>query len=99
EDGVHPDLVPLPERAFDKPIAQYRAYATGQGREVIRAADRRDWDGARDRWLLMGAAYGAMGDLESEVTDAIDRHDGPALSAAARKLPAAVRRAELSPLD
>lgn len=99
EDGIHPDLVPLPESAFDKPIAQYRAYATGQAREVIRAADRRDWTAARDHWLLMGAAYGAFGDLETGVTDAIDRHDGPALSAAARKLPAAVRKAELSPLD
>jgi len=99
EDGIHPDLVPLPESAFDKPIARYRAYATGQARAVIRAADRRDWAAARDHWLLMGAAYGAFGELESEVTGAIARHDGAALSAAARRLPAAVRKAELSPLD
>jgi high-affinity iron transporter len=99
EDGIHPDLVPLPTSAFDTPIAQYRAYAAGQARLLIKAAGRRDWAAARDHWLLMGAAYGAFGDLETEVTDAIDRHDGPALSAAARKLPAAVRKAELSPLD
>jgi hypothetical protein len=99
EDGVHPDLVPLPESAFDAPIARYRAYATRQARAVIAAADRRDFTAARDHWLLMGAAYGAFGALETDVTTAIEDRDGPALSAAARRLPAAVRKAELTPLD
>jgi high-affinity iron transporter len=99
EDGIHPDLVPLPESAFKAPIARYRAYAVRQAHAVIRAADRRAWSAARDHWLLMGAAYGAMGDLETDVTTAIDEHDGPGLSAAARKLPAAVRKADLTPLD
>lgn len=99
EDGIHPDLVPLPASAFTAPIARYRAYAVRQARALGRAARRRDWDGARDHWLLMGAAYGAMGNLETEVTRAIDRHDAPRLRAAARRLPAAVRTAELTPLD
>ena len=98
EDGIHPDLVPLPESAFTAPIARYRAYAVRQARAVGRAADRRDWDRARDHWLLMGAAYGALGKLETEVTEAIARHDAPRLRAAARKLPAAVRTADLAPL-
>ena len=50
EDGKHPDLVPLPESAFTRPIARYRAYAAGQapwrggarcGRDAVDCARRR----------------------------------------------------------
>ncbi len=121
EDGVHPDLVPLPERAFDAPIARYRAYASGQAvrmgraaaalqraaRRGDRAAAQRAWSEAFDRWLLAGAAYGALGDLDARITGALDalqraplsRPDAARLAAAARRLPRAVRRADLAPLD
>src|SRR5262245_14942416 len=39
EDGKRPDLVPLPESAFARPIARYRTYAAGQARGLIREAD------------------------------------------------------------
>ncbi len=99
EDGGRPDLVPLSEHDFDGPIARYRVYAVRQARALIEAARRREWTAARDHWLLMGAAYGALGDLEGEVAGAIAGHDATRLRAAARRLPAAVRKAELTPLD
>jgi high-affinity iron transporter len=118
EDGRHPDLVPLPESAFRAPIARYRRYAVGQARELIgaagalrratsRRAARRAWAQAFDRWLLVGAAYGALGDLDARLTAALDTlerdplDEGAArsLAAAARKLPRAVRTAELAPAD
>ena len=118
EDGKRPDLVPLPESAFNGPIARYRTYAVGQARELGRAAAklqrahdrsaaRAAWGSAFDHWLLMGAAYGALGDLDSSLTgaldtlerDPLDRPAARSLVAGARKLPAAVRTAELAPVD
>jgi hypothetical protein len=101
EDGLHPDLVPLPETAFETPIARYRGYAVRQARGLIRAVDRRDWSGARDRWLLAGAAYGALGSLGDEIAAGLTRapRGAPRLAAAARRLPAALRHAKLSPQD
>jgi len=97
EDGKHPDLVPLPEAAFDKPIAAYRRYAVGQARRLIAAADRHDFDAAFDRWMLIGAAYGALGDLD--LTEALEARDWHALSVGARKLPKALATRELAPVD
>jgi high-affinity iron transporter len=121
EDGVHPDLVPLPESAFKRPIARYRTYAAGQARAMGRAvaklrqaADRGDRAGAErawaesfDRWLLVGAAYGALGDLDTAITGSLSQLESrPASRAAAarleratRRLPKAVRVAELAPID
>jgi hypothetical protein len=96
EDGRRPDLVPLSEHDFDAPIARYRTYAVGQARALRRAIARRDWAAARDRWLRAGAAYGALGSLGGEIAAGIARHD-PATPAA--RLPAALRRSELTPLD
>ncbi len=99
EDGRKPDLVPLSAHDFDAPIARYRAYAVKQARALIQAADRRDFGEAFDRWLLVGAVYGALGDLETDITASIHDRDGARLSAAARRLPGAVRRAKLEPVD
>ncbi|WP_169542332.1 hypothetical protein [Solirubrobacter soli] len=134
EDGKHPDLVPLPEAAFARPIARYRAYAVGQARALIREADalragssrvaarrasdalragssraaaRRAADAAFDRWLLVGAAYGALGDLDARVTgalatllrDPLDARAARSLAVAAHALPAALRHADLAPVD
>ena len=100
EDGKRPDLVPLPESAFDGPIARYRVYAQRHARALQRAARRHDVDRAFDHWLLVGAAYGALGDLETRITDALDacttRRGSPP---AARGLPSALRHAELAPVD
>jgi high-affinity iron transporter len=68
---------------------------------------RAAWGEAFDRWLLVGAAYGALGDLDSQITTALDTLErdprntraAASLAAGARKLPAAVRRAELAPID
>jgi hypothetical protein len=118
EDGRHPDLVPLPESAFNRPIARYRIYAAGQARGLIRAADalraatsrasaRRARDAAFDHWLLVGAAYGALGDLDARITgalealqrDPLDARAARRLASAARELPAALRHAELAPVE
>jgi high-affinity iron transporter len=121
EDGRHPDLVPLPEHAFAAPIARYRAYAGGQAarmgdaaqalRHAIARGDRagaqRAWAEAFDRWLRVGAAYGALGGLDGRITaslDALERSPlaaapARALAASSRRLPAAVRTAELAPAD
>ena len=77
-NGRRPDLTPLPDSAFQRPIAAYRDYAAGQAkvmaREVgalaatIRAGDRatarRDWHAAYATYMRIGAAYGALGDLD-----------------------------------
>jgi iron uptake system EfeUOB component EfeO/EfeM len=81
-NGRRPDLVPLPVSAFAAPVARYRRYAVGQAdamersaraleaalRRGDRAGARREWTAAFDRYMLIGAAYGALGDLD----DAID---------------------------
>jgi high-affinity iron transporter len=81
--------------------------ATALQRASDRAAARTAWGEAFDDWLLMGAAYGALGDLDSQVTaalatlerDPLDRRAAASLAAGAHKLPAAVRTAELAPVD
>jgi high-affinity iron transporter len=83
QDG---DVLPLPVSAFRRPVAAYRSYAEGQARAMavparalvadLRAGDRpaarADWAAAYTRYLRLGAAYGALGDLDV----AIDGGDG-----------------------
>jgi iron uptake system EfeUOB component EfeO/EfeM len=124
---VAPDQHPLPPSAFDAPVAAYHRYADGQARamgaaaaSLQRAVDRGDRAGARsafdqafDRWMLVGAAYGALGDLDGSISGSLDALEtglwssravkslhAPAaeLAADGRKLPAAVKRSELDPL-
>ena len=121
-------FVPLPARAFDRPIARYRVYSARQAAAMAqqaralrrglrandRAAARRAWAGVYDRWLRVGAAYGALGDLDTAITE--DRRTlerglwtGASLHAlepAAARLDADVRRlrrtvptVEITPLD
>jgi high-affinity iron transporter len=55
----------------------------------------------------MGAAYGALGDLDTQLTgalatlerDPLDRRAAASLAAGTRRLPAAVRTAALAPID
>jgi iron uptake system EfeUOB component EfeO/EfeM len=72
------ELYPLRVADFHKPVAKYRRYAEGQARAMatpvdhliadLRAGDRRAarraWSQAYSRYLLLGAAYGALGDLD-----------------------------------
>jgi hypothetical protein len=118
EDGKRPELVPLSEAAFRAPIARYRSYAVRQARALGRAATaleraktrtaaREAWGDAFDRRLLVGAAYGALGDLDSQLTgaldtlerDPLDKRAAAQLATGARRLPAAVRKADLAPVD
>jgi len=78
EDGTGPELGPLPARAFARPVARYRAYAGRQadamerdvaalGRALAsgdRVGARAAWSRAYGRYLRIGAAYGALGDLD-----------------------------------
>jgi high-affinity iron transporter len=75
------DIAPLPVSAFRRPIARYRTYATGQARQMAgpvrrmvadlraghRAAAEDDWRAAYTRYLRLGAAYGALGDLDQAI--------------------------------
>jgi high-affinity iron transporter len=121
-----PDLVPLKPAAFRRPIARYRVYAVGQARRLAgetralraalgdRAAARRDWLDAYGSYLRIGAAYGALGDLDAAITrdlHAIERGlwrraPGSSLEPAARRLqravarlPHALRTGAITPLD
>ncbi|MEV4420792.1 EfeM/EfeO family lipoprotein [Patulibacter sp. NPDC049589] len=81
-----PETAPLPVAAFDRPIAAYRRYAgrdavamaapaarlTAALRRGDRGAARTAWTAAYRRYLLLGAAYGALGALD----DAIDGTPG-----------------------
>lgn len=81
-----PDTAPLPVAAFGGPIAAYRRYAHRQAvalagrvgrltaalRRGDRPAARSAWRSAFRRYLLIGAAYGALGALG----DAIDGTPG-----------------------
>jgi iron uptake system EfeUOB component EfeO/EfeM len=72
------ELQPLPVSAFRAPVAAYRHYAIAQSRAMAvpvarllaavrrgdRAGAKRDWSSAYDRYLLLGAAYGALCDLD-----------------------------------
>ncbi len=88
EGGAPPvtELVPVPAAAFNKPVAQYKAYSAGQleimlgciaqleralRADRLRAA-RQAWRGAYEHWLHLGAVYGAFGALN----DAIDGTPG-----------------------
>ena len=68
---------------------------------------QRAWTEAFDRWLLVGAAYGALGDLDASITSSLDALErdptshaaAVRLAAATRTLPRAVQKAELDPVD
>lgn len=123
-----PEFGPLPERAFDGPIARYRVYSAREAaamdsqvralarslRGGDRAAARRAWTAAYARYLRIGAAYGALGDLDAAIVadrERIERGlwtDEPlsALRPAAarlrrdvRALRRAVPQVEITPLD
>jgi high-affinity iron transporter len=74
---------PVPPEAFDRPIARYRTYSARQAAAMARAVRalqdalaandrkraRRAWAAAYERYLLIGAAYGALGDLDARIVD------------------------------
>jgi iron uptake system EfeUOB component EfeO/EfeM len=76
-----PELVPLPARAFDAPIAAYRAYAARQLAAMAvplaqlrgalaadqRGAARAAWAVAYADYLHLGAVYGEFGALNSAI--------------------------------
>ena len=123
-----PEFGPLPERAFERPIARYRVYSARQAaametqvlalersvRGGDRAAARRAWTAAYARYLRIGAAYGALGDLDAAIVGDRERLErglwtGERLSAlrpAAARLRRDVRtlrrtvpRVEITPVD
>jgi hypothetical protein len=79
-------LVPIPAADFNAPVARYKAYSVGQLESMLgdiaqlegalRAnrlqAARQAWRAAYERWLHLGAVYGAFGALN----DAIDGTPG-----------------------
>jgi high-affinity iron transporter len=116
--GRRPDLSPLPERAFTAPVAHYRVHAVGQAHAMAIAAHRLtaalragDAAGARTAWastyaryLKIGAAYGALGDLDAAIIGRLLGGVDTVASARAlerdvAKLPAALRTGEITPLD
>jgi high-affinity iron transporter len=76
--GLRSEINPLSPRAFDRPIARYRRYAIAQAGAMMRPvaaliaavqqgdrdAAKAAWADAYDHYLLLGAAYGALGDLD-----------------------------------
>jgi len=82
--GLRTEISPLSPRVFKAPVAHYRAYSgrdadamqqpvdqlTADLRRGDRDAARADWYSAYDHYLLLGAAYGALGDLDVAI-------DGP----------------------
>jgi len=72
------ELQPLSVATFRRPIRSYRHYAEGQAHAMAtsvarlvsavrggdRAAARTAWRASYERYLLLGAAYGALGDLD-----------------------------------
>jgi high-affinity iron transporter len=128
DGGVRPDRVPLSERAFEGPIARYRAYSARQAAAMARhvralstairgehrAAARRAWTAAYADYTRIGAAYGALGDLDATIVadrgrlerGLWTRESLRALRPAAarltrdvRRLRRAVRAVEITPLD
>jgi iron uptake system EfeUOB component EfeO/EfeM len=126
--NVRPELVPLPERAFEKPIARYRSYSARQAatmqthvrtlaravRDGDRGRARRAWTDAYEAYTRLGAAYGALGDLDAAIVADRERLErglwrGESLTAlrpAAARLERDVRtlrrvvgRVEITPLD
>ena len=79
--GPGPDLAPLRPREFERPIAAYRGYAEHQARRMaasvarLRSAlaagnlgsARAAWLDSYDDYLLLGAAYGALGELDEQI--------------------------------
>lgn len=79
--GPRPEVQPLSPRAFRAPVAAYRRYAIGDARAMAapvaalrvavargdRGAARVAWGKAYDKYLLLGAAYGALGDLDGAI--------------------------------
>jgi len=79
--GVRSELSPLPATAFDGPVARYRAYAGRQAdamagavarlaaalRRGDRAGAQAAWLAAYARYLRLGAAYGALGALDTAI--------------------------------
>jgi Imelysin len=79
--GPGSELRPLRPAAFHRPVAEYRTYAEGQARAMAaavarlqaaiaagdRAAAERAWFAAYDRYLRLGAAYGALGNLDRAI--------------------------------
>ena len=106
EDGKHPDLVPLPESAFDAARSRATARTPRAGAAIARgdcsgAAPRRHdvrGDRASTDWLLVGAAYGALGDLDDATitgrarTRRVDARAALARRGARRLPPRAARR-------
>jgi len=90
DGAVRPELQPLPAAAFRRPVARYRAYALGHAhgleaetdrivaalRGDDRAGARAAWLAAYDRYLRIGAAYGALGDLDEAVDGLPGQHPG-----------------------
>jgi high-affinity iron transporter len=128
DGSVRPERKPLPEALFDAPIARYRAYSVRQAtamtgrvealRRALAAGDRqaarREWSATWERYLLIGAAYGALGDLDAAITDErleLERGlwNGEPLSAlrpvakrlagSVRELRRTVTKVEITPLD
>jgi iron uptake system EfeUOB component EfeO/EfeM len=125
---ARPEHMPVPSKAFDVPIARYRAYSGRQARAMARevdalqralsagdrAAARRAWAGAYERYLFIGAAYGALGDLDARIVhtrmrierglwtgDSLRTLRAPAADLArdVRTLRRVVPRVEITPLD
>jgi high-affinity iron transporter len=79
--GLRTEINPLSPSVFRTPVARYRAYAgreadamqapvaqlTAALRRGDRTAARDAWARAYDRYLLLGAAYGALGDLDQAI--------------------------------
>ena len=73
--------VPFTEADFDEPIAQYRRYAARQARQLApqvaaltaaidagkRSAAQARWREAFERYLRLGAVYGAFGELDTRI--------------------------------
>jgi high-affinity iron transporter len=80
-DGLRPEVQPLSPRDFHAPVRSYRRYAIGQARAMAvavtalvgalragnRGTARAAWMRAYDRYLRLGAAYGALGDLDTAI--------------------------------
>jgi high-affinity iron transporter len=97
--GLRPELAPLSPATFNRPIARYRRYALRQAASLARAARAGNLRAARDRFLRVGAAYGGLGRLDDTITAALAHRDTRTLVAAAARVPAVIRHAELTPLD
>jgi high-affinity iron transporter len=83
--GLRSEVQPLSASAFHAPVARYRRYAIGQARAMAaevgalvaalrhsdRGAARVAWLRAYDRYMRLGAAYGALGDLDEAIDGSV----------------------------